>query len=63
MPTGTTSWAPDRKVLAGGGLGTSAAVIVSWLLRENGVDVPAEVSAAMGSLISILVAYLIPNRP
>ena len=55
--------APDRKVAIGAGaIGLPVGVIITWALQEFvGVVVPAEVGAAIGSLASVIAAYLLPN--
>ncbi len=55
--------APDRKVAIGAGaIGLPVGVIITWALQEfAGVVVPAEVGAAIGSLASVIAAYLLPN--
>lgn len=53
----------DRKVVAGGSVGIPLAVIITWMWNTAmpEAQMPAEVSAALGSLISTVVAYLVPN--
>ncbi len=55
--------APDRKVAIGAGaIGLPLGVIIVWALQEfTGVVVPAEIGAAIGSLISAIAAYFVPN--
>lgn len=52
---------PQPKVAAGGAAGAIALVIV-WLVSLTGLEMPAEVSAAIGWLVTAGVAWLTPNR-
>ena len=52
---------PTRKVAAaalGGAIGMPAATIFAWLLTYQGVEMPAEVTAAIGSLTSTLLGFV-----
>lgn len=40
-----------------GGVGVAAAIVITWAISLGGVDVPGEVTAAIGSIIGSLVAY------
>lgn len=54
---------PDRKVSVGAiAIGAPAGIILQWLLGQFGVDMPAEVATACGSLISAVAAYFVPNK-
>jgi len=55
-------WKPDKKV-AGGALaiGVPGGVIVAWALGQFGLVVPPEVAAAIGSFVSAIAAYFLPN--
>lgn len=46
---------PKTKVAAGGVAGCLS-IIVVWLLGQLGVEVPAEVAAAIATLIAVAVA-------
>lgn len=37
----------------GGGAGFALAIILVWILTANGIEVPAEVGASIGSLLSL----------
>lgn len=52
---------PNDKV-AFGTLGGSLAALLLWLLSLWGVEVPAEVAAAIAVVCGSLVAYLVPER-
>lgn len=56
-------WKPSRKVgLGAGGIGVPAAIFVAWVLQMiAGVEVPGEVQAAIGAMISTAIAYLLPE--
>lgn len=53
----------DRKVKAGGGIGIPLAVIVTWMWNTAmpEAQMPAEVSAALGSVISTVIAFFVRN--
>lgn len=60
----TTEWVPDRKVSVGAGaIGLPAGIIVTYVLQQMGLEVPAEVGAAIGSLLSAIAAYFVPSAP
>jgi hypothetical protein len=48
---------PEPKVAAGGIAGAATVVLV-WALGQFGVDVPAEVGAALSALIAFAAGYL-----
>ena len=50
-PTGKKIGATTMGATAGTGLAGAAAVVLVWILAQAGVDVPAEVSAALAVLI------------
>lgn len=52
---------PNRKVTAGG-LGGALAMVLVWGLGELGVDVPAEVAAALSTVVGFGLAYF-TNEP
>lgn len=47
---------PTRKVGAGG-IGGAVAIIIVWVVGLFGVDVPAEVAAAFGTLGSFVAGW------
>ncbi len=56
------SRAPERKIVAGGFAGAVTAVLV-WSLSEfAAVKVPGEIAAALTTIITAVVAYLVPNK-
>ncbi len=58
-----TTWRPERKIVAGGGFGLPLAVIIAWAwgAAMPEAKMPAEVSAALGAVLTTLFSYLIPN--
>ena len=51
---------PARKVWVGGLAGAVAAIIV-WVVRAvGGPDIPGEISAAITTVLTFLVSYLVP---
>ncbi len=45
-------------------LAGAATVVIAWALRQwAGIDMPAEVQAAMTTLVATLAGYLTPIRP
>ena len=52
---------PTRKVTAAG-LGLPVAMVLVWILQASGVAVPPEISAAIGSIISFALAYMIREK-
>lgn len=56
----------DHSLKVSGTVGTLAAAAVAWLVAKIGIDMPAEVQAAVvgaiGSLVGWLVAYLTPTK-
>ena len=57
-----SDWTPDRKVSIGAGaIGVPLGIVVTFALQEFGIEVPAEVGAAIGSLLSTLAAYFVPS--
>lgn len=49
---------PTPKV-ASAGLGGSVSVVLFWWLRLAGVDIPSDVAAALSSLLSFAMAWLV----
>ena len=53
---------PERNVAVGAlAIGIPAGIIVAWIIGLFGVEVPQEVAAAMGGIISAVAAYFVPN--
>lgn len=54
--------APSKTVTTGGAAG-AAVIIIVWLIGAiwPGVDIPAEVSAAMTVIISSAAAWIVPD--
>lgn len=51
---------PTAKVVAAT-MGAPAAIILAWGLAQAGITMPSEVAAAVGSLLSSVLAYLMPD--
>jgi hypothetical protein len=56
------SLTPTPKVVAGGAAGALTVILV-WVARLIGLDVPPEVAAAVTLLLTSGAAYLTPQRP
>jgi hypothetical protein len=56
---------PTRQVGVGGVVGMSLAVIIAWLLETyGGQPVPGTVTAALDSVLTTMVMYLLgPDKP
>jgi len=50
------------KITDGAAFGIPAGIIISWLIKLNGIEVPPEVSTAIGGLLTTLVAYYRTER-
>lgn len=53
----TNSYLPSAKIQAAG-LGGAFAVVLVWVIGLFGVDVPAEVAAAMTAILSVAFGYV-----
>lgn len=51
---------PSKKV-ASGGLAGGLSILLVWALNELGMEVPAEVAAAIATLVSFAVGYFVPE--
>lgn len=56
-PDASPSLKPTPKVAAGGAAG-AASILLVWILGQSGLDVPAEVAAALTVLIGTGAAYM-----
>ena len=52
---------PSRKVGAGGLAGALTTLLVG-VLSMNGVELSAEMSAALATIFTFVVAYMVPER-
>ena len=52
---------PNRKV-GSAGLAGALSVLVIWILGESGIDISAEVAAALTTVLMFAVGYLVPER-
>ena len=50
------------KVLVGSGLGGAIATVAVWVARLQGIDMPAEVGAAIGALVIAVFTYFAPRN-
>jgi len=56
-------WKPERKVGGAAAIGLPLGVITAWaFVAATGIEVPATVATAWGSLLTAVLAYVIPNR-
>lgn len=63
MQTRMRTAAPARKVQATAVTGALVTILAFILDRYAGVDLPADVTVALGLLVATLVAYLVPPAP
>lgn len=54
--------AASGKTVLTGATGIAVAPIIVWVLGLFGVDIPAEVAAAIAGLLSAAVAYFVPAK-
>jgi len=56
------TWAPTRKVSAAG-IGAVVSLVLIWILQTALPDlvIPEAIAAAIGSIISFALAYLVPE--
>lgn len=54
--------AASGKTVITGGTGIAVAPIIVWVLGLFGVEVPAEVAAAIAGLLATAVAYFVPAK-
>lgn len=52
---------PNTKVAAGG-LAGGLSMLIIWGIGAAGVEVPAEVAAAITTLITFAVSYFVPEK-
>jgi H+/Cl- antiporter ClcA len=61
-PKPKESWVPTQKT-TGGAFGGALAVVLIWVLKvTTQVEMPPEIAAAFGVIVTSAVAYLIPAR-
>ena len=53
--------APTQKVAAAG-IGGSLAIVLVYVIGQFGVDLPAEVAAAVATIVSFLAGYFVKER-
>ena len=53
---------PINKKVAAGGFAGGMSLLVVWGLGSLGVDVPPEVAAALTTVITFAVSYLVPDN-
>lgn len=49
---------PSANTLASVGIGAPLAVVVAWMLKYNGIEVPTEVEVAFGAIFSAGIGYV-----
>lgn len=52
---------PSRKIGSAAAIGVPLSIMVAWALGQLGVVMSPEVTAALGSLLTALVGYLVPD--
>lgn len=52
---------PSVNTVLSAGLGVPLAVIIAWIVGLIGIQMPGEVQAALGAILSALVGYLSPG--
>jgi hypothetical protein len=60
ISTGRNPLVPEKKVTAAALAGASVTIII-WILRLANVDVPAEVAAAITTILAAAAGYLAPH--
>lgn len=55
-----TDWRPQRKV-AGAGISGAIVMVLVWIGGQTGVEIPAEVAAALVTIVAFITAYMIPQ--
>ena len=53
------SAAPTRKIAAAAGFGPPTAALIAWVLSLYGLDMPVEIVAALGALLSPVIGYFV----
>jgi hypothetical protein len=48
-----------RQAIGSGVIGLPAGIVLVWVIQQFGVDVPPEVGAAIGSLLSGLLGFFV----
>lgn len=48
---------PSNSTVASVGIGVPLATIIAWVIGQFGLDMPGEVQAAVGAVISAIVGY------
>lgn len=61
QPGSTTNWAPTAKVSAGILAASLTTLLLPWLSRVNFSPGPAE-AAALTTLITFVIQYMVPDR-
>lgn len=62
MANSVSSYVPNRKIAAAGSVGVPLAIVLAWAISLSGVEMPAEVSTALGAVISTIIGYLVPEK-
>lgn len=48
---------PSASTVASVGIGVPVATIIAWIIGQFGIDMPGEVQAAVGAVLSAAVGY------
>lgn len=48
---------PSTSTVASVGIGVPVATIIAWIIGQFGVEMPGEVQAAVGAVLSAVVGY------
>lgn len=49
---------PSNSTIASVGIGVPLATILAWIASQFGIDMPGEVQAAVGAVVSAAIGYL-----
>lgn len=58
-PAPTTTWPPDRKLIAGG-LGAVVSWGILYAAGRMGWDIPEEIKTAIPGVVAVALVYLVP---
>ena len=61
--TNKTDYTPYRKVGAGGIAGALTTLLVLYLTSQTGLEIEPDVVAAITTLLTFFVAYMVPENP
>jgi hypothetical protein len=61
-PVKTASWAPTAKVSAGALAAAATTLILALMKKAGWHDLPAEIGAAVTTLMTFGIQYIVPER-